>query len=342
MDFGFLRRFLVGVAIACIVTPVAVAGDAGVDYKPQVHGVFRGRYEMELHDGYSRFQVRNARMSMQGFVAPTIDYFVQVDFSNNGKFLFLDAYGRVALGRGWKIQAGQFRMPFGVEPFRGPFNYLFTNRSFLAKRAFNYRAVGAKFIFDTHIDALPLTIEGGVFNSASTVDHTVWQKKYNYSGKALLKVDHVTIGAGFASIIPDSVRINAVDFSLGYKIGRWAFEGEGLFKKYTHDSHQSAWAYVATADYDIPVKWGDFNVLSFQGRFDGMTDHSTGTRNSEGVLVTDDPARNRVTVGSTLSCMRGPVHADVRLNYEKYLYGDNDITPSGTDDRISLELIVRF
>ncbi len=185
---------------------------------------------METRDGYSRFQVRNARMSVQGSVAPTIDYFVQVDFSDAGKFKFLDAYGRIALGRGWKIQAGQFRMPFGVEPFRAPSNYLFSNRSFLGKQGFNYRQVGAKLVFDTNVGALPLTLEGGVFNSASTADHNVWQKKFNFAGKALLKIDHVTVGAGFASIYPDSVRINAADVSLGYKIGRWAFEAEGLLK----------------------------------------------------------------------------------------------------------------
>ena len=331
-----------GVMIVCAIAPSVSAADTETNYKPQIHGSFRGRYEMETRDGYSRFQVRNARMSVQGSVAPTIDYFVQVDFSDAGKFKFLDAYGRIALGRGWKIQAGQFRMPFGVEPFRAPSNYLFSNRSFLGKQGFNYRQVGAKLVFDTNVGALPLTLEGGVFNSASTADHNVWQKMFNFAGKALLKIDHVTIGAGFASIYPDSVRINAADVSLGYKIGRWAFEAEGLLKDYTHNSHKASWAYVATADYTMPVKWGDFNALSFQGRFDGLTDHSSGKRNSEGYLITDDPARNRVTVGSTLSCVRGPLHADVRLNYEKYFYRDKDIIPSGTDDRLLVELIIKF
>lgn len=151
-----------GVMIVCAIAPSVSAADTETNYKPQIHGSFRGRYEMETRDGYSRFQVRNARMSVQGSVAPTIDYFVQVDFSDAGKFKFLDAYGRIALGRGWKIQAGQFRMPFGVEPFRAPSNYLFSNRSFLGKQGFNYRQVGAKLVFDTNVGALPLTLEGEI------------------------------------------------------------------------------------------------------------------------------------------------------------------------------------
>ena len=340
MRFNITKTFII-VIMAAGAFLTASASDNETDYKPQIHGVFRGRYEMELRDGYARFQVRNARMSAQGSVSHSVNYFVQVDFSDNGKFLFLDAYGNIALGRGWSIQAGQFRMPFGVEPFRGPNNYLFSNRSFLGKVGFNYRQVGAKLVFDTHIGTLPFTIEGGIFNSASTVNHNVWQKKYNFAGKAILKVNNTSIGVGLASKEPDSVRVNAADISIGYKIGRWAFEAEGIVKKYTHDSYKTNWSYVATANYVMPIKLGDFNALSFQGRFDGITDHSSGVRNASGKLITDNPAVNRISAGSTLSCIKGPFHADVRLNFEKYLYRDNSI-PSGTDDRMLLELIIQF
>lgn len=342
MNSGFLKRFLAGIAMVCAVAPSVVAEDSVIDYKPQIHGTFRGRYELELRDGYGRFQVRNARMSAKGSVASSIDYFMQVDLSANGKFVFLDAYTRVGLGRGWRIKVGQYRMPFGIGIFRIPGDYIFSNRMFLAKQGFNYRQVGAQFIFDSRLGALPLTLEGGVFNSASTVDHNVWQNKYNFAGKATLKVDDVKLGLSYASIIPGTVRINAADLFCGYKAGRWEFEAEGLLKNYTRDSHKNAWAYAVSSVYVMPVKLGDFNALSFQGRFDGLTDHSSGIGNDQGQLVTNDPARNRVTVGSTISCVHGPVRADVRLDVEKYFYNDRTVTPSGTDDRILLELIVKF
>ena len=342
MNFSFLKRFLVSVAMLCIVTPLVVADDADINYKPQIHGTFRGRYESELRDGYGRFQVRNARLSARGMVAASIDYFMQMDLSANGKFYFLDAYARIGLGRGWRIKAGQFRMPFGVDIFRLPGDYIFSNRMFIAKQGFNYRQVGAQFIFDTRLGTLPLTLEGGMFNSASTVDHNVWQNKYNFAGKATLNVANVKLGASYASIVPDRVRINAADLFCGYKMGRWELIAEGLMKHYTHRRHKDSWAYAFSSVYVMPVKWGDFNALSFQGRFDGLTDHSSGAGTDTGALTTNDPGRNRVTLGSTLSCFRGPVHADVRLDFEKYFYRDKALNPAGTDDRLLIELIVKF
>lgn len=321
---------------------VVAVDDANFDYKPQIHGTFRGRYENELRDGYGRFQVRNARLSAKGSVAPSIDYFMQMDLSANGKFYFLDAYTRIALGRGWRVKVGQYRMPFGVGVFRLPGDYMFSNRMFIAKQGFNYRQVGAQFIFDSRLGRLPFTIEGGVYNSASTVDHNVWQKSYNYSGKATLMFSDVKVGVSYGFIKPDKVRINAADLFCGYKAGRWELEAEGLLKSYAHRSYRDSWLYALSGAYVMPVKCGDFNALSFQGRFDGMTDHSSGTANADGVLVTNDAGRNRVTVGSTLSCMRGPVHADVRLDFEKYFYNDRAVKSSGTNDRVVVELIVKF
>ena len=51
----------------------------GIDYMPQIHGTFRGKYEMETEDGVSRFQVRNARLSVSGNILPVIDYYIQFD-----------------------------------------------------------------------------------------------------------------------------------------------------------------------------------------------------------------------------------------------------------------------
>ena len=342
MATNFFKRLILVAALSGVMPSFFAADDASVNYKPQIHVVFRGRYENELHDGYGRFQVRNARLSASGKVAPTINYFMQVDFSANGKFVFLDAYGRIALGHGWSIKAGQFRMPFGVDIFRLPAEYIFSNRMFIAKQVFNYRQVGAQFIYETHLGALPFTLEGGMFNSASTVDHNVWQKEYNFSGKATLVVNNMKFGVSYASIYPDKVRINAADLFAGYQLGRWEILGEGVMKTYTHHRYKKSWSYAVSGAYVMPVKWGEFNALSFQGRFDGLTDHSSGASNDLGELVTNDPARNRVTLGSTLSCHHGPVHADVRLDFEKYFYRDRTLNPSGTDDRVLIELIVKF
>lgn len=318
---------------------VAVAQDA-VDYRPNVHGVVRTRWEMETETGDSRFQVRNARISIDGRIAEPIEYFIQADFCDRGTMKILDAWGRLTLADGLKIQAGQFRMPFGVDPGRAPANYIFSNRSYLGKEVCNVRAVGAKLMYS--FKDVPLSIEAGAFNPTSISDHEKWNSSMAYSGKVTYKWGNVKLNAGVKTIIPDSVRINLLDGNISWSAGRWLVEGEYINKHYTNSSYKTSHAYTIFADYHMPVNAGVFNRLSFQGRFDGITDHSSGKRNAEGKLYTTDPARKRITVGSTLSYIKGAVHADIRLNYEKMFFDHGVKAPQGKGDKIVAELVIRF
>ena len=119
-----------------------------VDYRPNVHGTIRSRFEVATESGDYRFQVRNARVSIDGMVAPSINYYINTDFCDRGKIKILDVWARMRIMQGLSIQAGQFRMPFGVDPFRGPNSYYFANRSFIGKDVCNVRAVGAKLSYD--------------------------------------------------------------------------------------------------------------------------------------------------------------------------------------------------
>lgn len=316
------------------------AAEDTVNYVPRINGAIRSRWEMDLDNDASRFQVRNARLSIAGNIAPTIDYFVQTDLCDRGKMKILDAWGRLELTEGLKFQAGQFRMPFGVDPFRGPANYYFANRSVIGKEVCNVRAVGAKLSYA--FPRIPLTLDAGAFNPTSIADHDVWVKTLSYAAKAVYTFRNVTFSTGFQTIVPDNDRINLFGLGTTWRHDRWIVEGEYMNKHYTHDSHSTCHAYNVFASYAMPVKAGIFNQASFQGRFDGMTDHSNGIRNSDGVLTTTDPARNRITVGGTLTHAYKAVHADFRLNYEKYFYHHGTTPAEGQGDRLVAELVIRF
>lgn len=74
-----------------------------------------------------------------------------------------------------------------------------------------------------------------------------------------------------------------------------------------------------------------------------MTDHSNAIRNSEGLLTTNDPARNRITVGATISYIKSKnLFLDIRANYEKYFYHHDVTTTPGTGDKALIELVLRF
>ena len=332
-----LRTSALAVLMSCA---AAATAQEAVDYKPNNHGAIRTRWEMETESGDSRFQVRNARVSLDGRIAQPIEYFIQADFCDRGTMKILDAWGRLTLAEGFKIQAGQFRMPFGVDPGRAPSNYIFSNRSYLGKEVCNVRAVGAKLMYS--FKDVPLSIEAGAFNPTSISDHETWNSYMAYSGKVTYKWGNVKLNAGVKTIVPDSVRINLLDGNISWSAGRWLIEGEYINKHYTNGAHSTCHAYTIFADYHLPVKAGVFNQLSFQGRFDGMTTHSNGKRDAEGKLHTTDPARKRITIGTTLSYIQGPVHADIRVNYEKMFF-DNDVkAPQGKGDKILAELVIRF
>jgi len=310
----------------------ATADDKGFSFIPEFHGAFRGRWEVQTNTGDQRFQVRNARLSMAGKLAPSISYFFQTDLCDRGTMKILDAYGRFEIVKGLFIQAGQFRMPFGVETFYSPTNYIFANRSFMGKQVMNYRAVGGKIGYT--LPKTPLTLEFGVFNPKAIGDHTSWNRTVNFSGKALYKLpEGFSLSAGYASIKPGDVRANLIDACLQWQNNNLLIAAEYMFKHYRNNRYDDNHSYVVFVDWHKPVNCGIFNQWSIQARFDGMTDHGNMTQN----LIEGE--RNRATIGTTLTYKYKIVHADIRVNYEKYFgYKENGKSP----DLVTAELVIRF
>lgn len=342
---GLLLLFVFGVDadVMAAGSNSSAAQEKEFSYLPEIHGALRTRYGLDLDGAGSRFQVRNARVTINGFIAPPIDYFIQADLCDRGKMKILDAWGRIALGAGVKFQAGQFRLPFGTDCFKAPANYVFANRSFIGKQMCNVRGVGAKLSYAVPLaPGQRLSLEGGVFNPTSMADHEVWVKELSYAGKGVYSVGNVQIATGIQSITPDSVRINLWDATVSWTPGRWTLEGEYMNKHYTHDAHRAAHGWLVWADYAMPVKVGVFNRASFQARWDGMTAHSDGNRNDDGRLFTNHPVRQRITAGATLTYAYKTLHCDVRLDYEKYFYRSGAIVPMGEGDKICAEMVIRF
>lgn len=340
MRFAEIRLFLVFLLTATYLSPLLSAAEK-VDYTPHIHGTVRTRFEVATESGKYRFQVRNARVSLDGKIAPTIDYYINTDLCDRGSMKILDVWARIYATKELGFQAGQFRMPFGVDPFRGPNTYYFANRSFIGKQVCNVRAVGVKAMYT--FSTLPLSAEAGVFNPTTIGDHSGWNSSLAFAAKVTYSIGNVKLATGFQSIIPDSVRTNLIDGAVTWSAGRWTVEGEYMYKHYTAQRHKPCHAYNVFANYQMPIKAGVFNRLSFQGRFDGMTAHSNAIRNDEGQLITNDPARNRITIGATISYIKSKnLFLDIRANYEKYFYHHDVTTTPYTGDKALVELVLRF
>lgn len=327
-------KHLITVAFFCLA--LGASAQEKIDYRPNFHGAVRTRWEMETESGESRFQVRYARFTIDGKVAPCLDYFLQTDLCDQGAIKILDAYARVRIVKGLQFQAGQFRMPFGVETFRAPQNYIFANRSFMAKDVCNYRKVGAKVAYTLPVKT-PLLLEAGIFNNAAIGNHNTWSKHYAFAGKATLTLDQFKISGGAMSVRPDVTRLYMYDGAVSWENANFLVAAEYMAEHYGDKRHDDTHAYCAYVDYHKPFKAGIFNQWSVQGRFDGMTSQWDGITDSA-----EKAARNRITVGGTLTYKYKVVFADIRLNYEKYFYHSGADITKGANDKIVAELAIRF
>lgn len=307
-----------------------------ISYVPEFHGAVRPRWEWDTETGKSRFEVRWARFTAEGKVAPRIGYFLQVDLCDQGVFKFHDAYVKMEVAKGLEVQAGQFRMPFGREPFMAPQNYVFANRSFMGKQMCNYRKVGAKLTYSVPMN-LPLTIEAAIGNAGGVADHNIWGKSYMGCGRVTLQAGDFNICGGVMDLLPDITRIMLYDIGTTWKRGEWRGGLEYMNEHYVDSNHKDAHSWVAWGDYGRNAKLGIFNHWSIQARYDGMNRQWNGT---EGIA--DNEGRHRLTFGGTLSYRYKKVFADVMLDYEQYFYQHGYIPSEGQGNKLVIELAVRF
>lgn len=317
-----------------IATPAE--GAEKISYIPEFHGAVRPRWELDTETGRSRFEVRWARFTAEGKIAPKIGYFFQVDLCDQGVFKFHDAYAKMEIVTGLEIQAGQFRMPFGREPFMAPQNYIFANRSFMGKQMCNYRKVGAKLTYRLPI-SLPLTVEAAIGNAGGVSNHNTWSKSYMGCGRVTLQAGDFNICGGVMDILPDVTRIMLYDIGTTWKRGDWHGGLEYMNEHYLDSYHKDAHSWVLWGDYGKNAKLGIFNHWSVQVRYDGMNRQWNGVEKNA-----DNEGRHRATIGGTLSYRYKKVFADVMLDYEQYFY-QHGYTPSdGQGNKLVLELAVRF
>lgn len=312
------------------------------DYKPEVHGTIRAKYEYQTGMGAGRFEVRTARVSLTGNVLPKVAYKAEIDLSDEGQIKMLDAYARLFPLKDFTITAGQMRVPFTIDAHRSPHEQYFANRSFIAKQVGNVRDVGLTLGYTLPLD-MPIILEGGLYNGTGLTNQKVWHKDVNYSAKAqLFPTDGLNLTLSVQGIEPEEVWMHSYDIGAYYETGRFHIEGEYLFKQYSDNAFKDVHSVDAFINYDLPLR-KVFTKMSFLARYDMMTDHSDGETRDEstGALSITDYKRHRLTAGITFSLSKA-FRTDLRLNFEKYFYPEGSIAKESEQDKVVLELMVRF
>ncbi|HIZ02339.1 MAG TPA: OprO/OprP family phosphate-selective porin [Candidatus Bacteroides merdipullorum] len=312
------------------------------DYKPEIHGTIRAKYEYQTSMGAGRFEVRTARVSITGNVLPKVAYKAEIDLSDEGQIKMLDAYARLFPLKDFTVTAGQMRVPFTIDAHRSPHEQYFANRSFIAKQVGNVRDVGLTLGY-TFPTAMPIILEGGLYNGSGLTNQKVWHKDVNYSAKAqLFPADGFNLTLSVQGIQPVDVWMHSYDIGAYYETERFHIEAEYLYKQYSHNAFDDVHSVDAFVNYDLPLR-KVFNKMSFLARYDMMTDHSDGETRDEntGALSITDYKRHRLTAGITFSLSKA-FRTDLRLNFEKYFYPEGSIAKESEQDKIVLELMVRF
>lgn len=320
---------------------MSMAASAQIEYLPMIHGTVRGKYELQTTNGKQRFEVRNARVSLEGKVLPLVAYKAEIDLSDEGNIKMLDAYARYVPNDTWNVTIGQMRVPFTIDAHRSPHQQYFANRSFIAKQVGNVRDVGVTGAFSWK-EGLPLKLEGGLFNGSGLTNQKEWHGTLNYSAKLqLMPWENYNLTLSVQKIHPEDVSIYMYDIGTYCEIGRWHLEAEYLYKRYAHDAFDDVHAVDAFINYDQPLRKCVFKKISFLARYDSMGDHSDGTSDEDGNLYITDYSRQRITGGVTLSFGKA-FQADLRINYEKYFYDHLSLAKESEQDKLVMELMLRF
>lgn len=328
----------------------AGAQEEKTDYTPHIHGTIRSKYEYQTEEGEGRFEVRNARVSVDGKVAPRVSYKAEIDLSDEGKIKMLDAYTRLQWLQTGQFTIGQMRVPFTIDAHRSPHQQYFANRSFIAKQVGNVRDVGAVLGYTVNA-GFPIILEAGLFNGSGLTDQKdFWTKSVNYSAKAQMFFPHgFNLTLSVQKIKPEHVGVMMYDAGAYWHAKGWHIEAEYLFKHYSGDAFSNVHAFDSFVSYDIPVRKGFVRYVTPLVRFDYMGDHSDGTHytdpslpeGSAKRLIVNDYQRSRLTGGVTLS-LKKPFISDIRLNYEKYFYRDGAVAKPSERDKVVVEFMTRF
>lgn len=345
-----MQRMMVCLVMALPMATTVTAQEK-TDLTPHIHGTIRGKYEYQPDDHAGRFEVRNARFSVEGKVARAVAYKAEIDLSEEGQIKMLDAYTRLTPLDGFQLTIGQMRVPFTIDAHRSPHQQYFANRSFIAKQVGNVRDVGATLGWQTSL-GFPLIVEAGLFNgSGLTNQKDFWTKEVNFSAKAQAFFPHgwnVTLSV--QKIKPEKVGVMMYDIGSYYHSHGWHLEAEYLYKHYSGNAFHAVHAVDAFAAYDIPLKKCFFSKITPLVRYDYMTGHSDGKEyelgtNADGTKVmglkVNDAQRGRLTGGLTLSVSK-PFISDIRINYEKYFYRDGAVVKPSEKDKFVVELMTRF
>lgn len=299
------------------------------EFLPKVDGSLKTKWEINTESGLMRFEVRNARFGVRGNVNQYVGYRAEMDLSDEGKILMLDAYVKLMPVKGLDLYLGQRKVPFSTDYMRSPVENLFANRSFVAKYVNKgLRDIG--FVGNYRFGkAHPAEIWIGALNGTGN-NNPQWVSRPNLALRSSVVV--VPKWRLAANLYQGNNDLEADLLMLGgelrYETEKMLIETEIVQRNFhdTSDVFKRQSGFYIHGMYSIPVQGKMFKSINPVARWDAM-----------GVKPLETNTANRLTYGVNFCMEPKPFKAEIRLNYEDYLVE----TPT-MFDKFTVEFIAKF
>ena len=322
-----------------LILPVsAVELDSLSKYKPIIEGTIRAKYEYNTSLDASRFQVRNARFSINGNFSSITSYKAEIDLSDEGVTKMLDAYIRLQPVDWVRFTLGQQKIPFSTDNLRSPHQLYFANRSFIGKQiSSGLRDVGATVMLSGK-KGIPFDFQFGAYNGNGLYNQQEWKKEMDYAFRfEIFPVKNMEISLNYNSIKPENLRMNLYDTGMFISFSDLHFEMEYIYKTYENNAFPETHAFSVFGAYDINTNKRFLSKITPLIRYDIMTNNNRGFLSDNSYKV-DDIKCSRLTSGLTFSLGK-PFLNDIRLNYEQYFFKKNIVN---NENKLVVEFVVRF
>ncbi|MCR4681044.1 MAG: hypothetical protein K5636_05485 [Bacteroidales bacterium] len=305
---------------------------------PHFTATVLGRYEYNTNLNAHHFELRHSRVGVFGDVHPMFSYMALVDLTFGGQFSPVAIFAQFKPVKGLSFLIGYDKMPFSSENLLSPYQYYFSDKSFLTQKITAWSDVGGVVAYRWD-KVVPFEIKAGVFNSRGFKNQMHFQTDLNYVARGSFQFfKGFDFTANYASVRPETLRMHHVGLGMAYEIAGLHAETEYIYKWYAGDMFQPTHAFYGFLFYKIKIGKPGLQHIDVAARYDAITPHCNGKLNENGAYVLD-PFRHRITTGVTLMFVEKPVRAGIRIEYEKNFFRRG---VECKDDCIILELITHF
>lgn len=306
-------------------------------YQPILLGGVKGIFEMSTYDGEYRFSVSNARLGFRGNVSRNMRYFAQVDFNADGRFQVLDANVVYQPLQWLNVTMGQTLHHFSVETQRGPTLTDYAHNSFITQYLLNYytkdsegnfaqgsvgtRDIGAVFQANYRWLTSMRTVFG-VLNGTG-INNAQWSKSMDYLIRQEVgSLNGLRISmAWLTGKIQNRFAIDMWTLEARYKYRELLFEGsvaQNIIETY---ERQSSTVILAQLQYRHLLPKNplcQFVMPLVRYDFGDKMRYNKTEAPSDQLL---DAQRITCGINFLMTERLKPFQAEVRLQYEHYLFG---------------------